>query len=240
MLDPGKYRTLFLDLDHTLCDTDSADRVGETFLADLIMRENISPETKCLKASKEFMKALYLGNQSCLREENEDESSYRSRLMQFCLASECDHPFSMELCMHWLNRLMEKRIEALQFFDGVLPLLRIFRQKYQLLILTNGPVYSQKPKIEQLRAHEYVDHIVMCGEYAWQKPDPRIFQEALKISGSTMEEVIHIGDSLKTDIQGANKVALDSVWISAGKSRKHNDPSPTCSVEKFTDLAEIL
>lgn len=40
-----------------------------------------------------------------------------------------------------------------------------------------------------------------------------MFEYALNITGLTPEEVVHIGDSLGSDIKGAYSVGIDTIWI---------------------------
>ena len=45
------------------------------------------------------------------------------------------------------------------------------------------------------------------------KPDPRIFAAALKLTGWRPERVIHVGDSLHSDVGGALAAGLRSGWV---------------------------
>ncbi|MBK9121225.1 MAG: HAD family hydrolase [Phycisphaerales bacterium] len=45
------------------------------------------------------------------------------------------------------------------------------------------------------------------------KPDPAIFEAALAETGWRRERVLHVGDSLHSDIAGARRAGLRSVWI---------------------------
>lgn len=50
----------------------------------------------------------------------------------------------------------------------------------------------------------------MSGAY---KPDTRIFKKALEVSGCLPEEVIHIGDSLRSDALGAQKAGIKPLLL---------------------------
>ena len=45
------------------------------------------------------------------------------------------------------------------------------------------------------------------------KPDPKIFEDALEITGWRRERVIHVGDSLHSDVGGALAAGLRSGWV---------------------------
>ena len=45
------------------------------------------------------------------------------------------------------------------------------------------------------------------------KPRKELFEFALKNTGLPAEQVVHIGDSLSSDIKGASSVGIKAVWI---------------------------
>ncbi len=48
------------------------------------------------------------------------------------------------------------------------------------------------------------------------KPRKEIFEMALTATGLSATEVIHIGDSLSSDIKGAHSAGIDAIWINRG------------------------
>jgi 2-haloacid dehalogenase/putative hydrolase of the HAD superfamily len=45
------------------------------------------------------------------------------------------------------------------------------------------------------------------------KPRKELFEFALKSTGLSADEVVHIGDSLSSDIKGASAVGINAIWI---------------------------
>lgn len=45
------------------------------------------------------------------------------------------------------------------------------------------------------------------------KPRKELFEFALRSTGLSAEQVVHIGDSLSSDIKGASSVGINAVWI---------------------------
>ena len=45
------------------------------------------------------------------------------------------------------------------------------------------------------------------------KPRKELFEFAFNRTGLKPNEVIHIGDSLSSDIQGANAVGINAIWV---------------------------
>ncbi|GJL78695.1 MAG: hypothetical protein NPINA01_16840 [Nitrospinaceae bacterium] len=65
------------------------------------------------------------------------------------------------------------------------------------------------------------------------KPDQKIFEEALKLSGVRGEEACHIGDEPLTDIEGARKVGVDAILID--RSDRHANFS-SAKVRTFMEM----
>lgn len=48
------------------------------------------------------------------------------------------------------------------------------------------------------------------------KPRKELFEYALEHTGLSAEQVVHIGDSLSSDIKGASSVGINAIWINRG------------------------
>lgn len=48
------------------------------------------------------------------------------------------------------------------------------------------------------------------------KPRKELFEYALKATGLEAEQVVHIGDSLSSDVKGASAVGIDAIWLNRG------------------------
>ena len=66
------------------------------------------------------------------------------------------------------------------------------------------------------------------------KPAPKIFQSALEKHAVDPEEAIHIGDSLRDDVEGATKAGLQALLL----NRKGRDATP--GVRSIRTLDEVL
>ena len=48
------------------------------------------------------------------------------------------------------------------------------------------------------------------------KPWKELFELALKETGLRADQVVHIGDSLSSDVQGADQVGISAIWVNRG------------------------
>lgn len=93
---------------------------------------------------------------------------------------------------------------------------------YKLVIVTNGAPSLQ---LEKLRITPeivpYFDHIIISGNVGEGKPGRAIFDQALRLAEVSADDAWMVGDNLKTDILGANRAGIHSIWI-----QHHDDTVP--------------
>ena len=104
---------------------------------------------------------------------------------------------------------------------GAENLVRYLAKKYPLTVVTNGFIEVQYEKFDKSGLRDCFAHIVLSEEVGCQKPSPRIFEEALRMNGLSADDVLMIGDSWTSDIQGAINAGIDQLWI-----RKTSEPLP--------------
>ena len=124
--------------------------------------------------------------------------------------------------------------------EGAEALVRYLAEKYPLTVVTNGFVEVQYEKFDRSGLRDCFTHIVLSEEVGCQKPNPRIYEKALRMNGVSAEEAVMIGDSWNSDIQGAINAGIDQIWI-----RKSQDPLPegqsaTYIVKSLAEVMEIL
>jgi putative hydrolase of the HAD superfamily len=84
---------------------------------------------------------------------------------------------------------------------------------WSFAVVTNGPTRQQTLKVEAAGLHLLADAVCVSEEVGAWKPDPRIFHEAARRAGTTLEGAWMIGDNLDADIAGAHGVGVRSVWV---------------------------
>ena len=114
------------------------------------------------------------------------------------------------------------------------------KKEFRLLLLTNGSPDLQHTKLKLTpELVPYFEHIVISGEYGKGKPDPGIFKHALSLMSLNNNEVIMVGDNLYTDILGANRTGIRSVWINH-HGAEAVDVKPTYEISRLGELEQIL
>ena len=124
--------------------------------------------------------------------------------------------------------------------EGAEELVRYLAKKYPLTVVTNGFVEVQYEKFDKSGLRDCFAHIVLSEEVGCQKPNPRIFEEALRMNGLQAEDVVMIGDSWTSDIQGAINAGIDQIWIRKSKDPLPEGQSATYLVHTLSEVMEIL
>ena len=67
--------------------------------------------------------------------------------------------------------------------------------------------------LENLELANHFKFILPSAVVGSAKPDKKIFEEALRLSGVQPHEACHIGDEVKTDIEGAKKLGIHPILL---------------------------
>ncbi|MFI3245853.1 MAG: HAD family hydrolase [Ferrimonas sp.] len=234
-------KAIFFDMDETLCGTSVADEQASQKFSDWIKQTypHIVDEQRF---SKRYLAGVYkqLNHEfPQLAALLPDEAHFRCELIRTLLAEQgihVDEPAARVALAYFDN----ERMAAFTFFSGVAELLVSLRKRYTLVVITNGPRFSQYPKLAAVNMADWVDHIIVGGDEPAEKPAASIFQKALDLAGVPPEQALHIGDSLACDIAGANAMGITSVWVDASGKGKLSDVLPNHRVRQVTELPEIL
>ncbi|TMO81387.1 haloacid dehalogenase [Pseudoalteromonas sp. S3776] len=92
--------------------------------------------------------------------------------------------------------------------DDVLKLLDNLAQHFTLVAITNGNV-----EIERFNLRDKFALVLQAGMHGKAKPHATLFDKAAAHLNVAKSEILHIGDSLDTDVQGANNAGCQSVWL---------------------------
>lgn len=72
------------------------------------------------------------------------------------------------------------------------------------------------------------------------KPRPELFVEALKRSKLNANEVIHIGDSIHSDVGGAQNLGISAIWLNRLNKQLPDGTSPEYICKYFNEVGTIL
>jgi len=209
-------KAIFFDLDETLCDTRKATDSAKAQLADAV-RERFGVDGVLLadryeagffRRWSDAQRARYLPII-----EQRGENGFRVQLIADLLLDMGAKGVDQAVTQALQDRFDRDRLAAFGFFPGIEDFLAEARRLFTTVVITNGPEFSQVPKIEAVNLAAHVDHIIIGGQEPEEKPARSIFEKALKLANCQAHEAIHVGDSLAADIAGAHGSRITSVWV---------------------------
>ncbi len=125
------------------------------------------------------------------------------------------------------------------FYPEAKPLLERLQGEVKLAIVTNGVSETQRSRLEIHDYERYFDAVVVSGEFGIAKPNPSIFNEALNLLGLSKDEnVMMVGDSLSSDMEGARISGLISCWFNPESDQDNTDVDYT--IKSLSELLDIL
>ncbi len=85
------------------------------------------------------------------------------------------------------------------------------------------------------------DHVVTSEGARAYKPRARIFEVALERLRAEPDQVVHVGDSLTADVEGAGRLGIRTVWVNRTRVvRGTGDPRPDHEIADLTPLPALL
>ena len=121
-------------------------------------------------------------------------------------------------------------------FDDAKEVLEYLKNKYKLVILSNGDGKQQRKKIEYTGLDKYFSYIVISSEVGYSKPEKEIFEIACKMVNSKPENCIMIGDKYKVDIEGSLNAGMYGIWINRNKEQSTYE----FQIEELNELIKYL
>ncbi len=224
-----KYKWLLFDLDGTLFDYDKGETVAFQKTFD-DFKINYKEEFLSIYDSinKQLWKKFELG-----QIEVEKLKVERFEL----LLDQIDHEVNPA---EFSNNYLVNLSNCTFLLDGVEELLRELDGKFKMMLITNGLKSVQRPRLKNSTIKNYFEDIVISEEVGSAKPDNKIFDIAFsKMNKPPKDEVLMIGDSLSSDIQGGINYNLDTCWLNV-KSLNSNGLAPTYEIKNISELKNIL
>ena len=84
------------------------------------------------------------------------------------------------------------------------------------------------------------DHVVTSEDAKSYKPRPELFERALDLLGVRRDGVLHAGDSLSSDVAGANSAGVPVAWVNRFARPRPPEVSLWAEVAGLAELADLL
>jgi putative hydrolase of the HAD superfamily len=117
------------------------------------------------------------------------------------------------------------KVENWIAFPDARPLIEdLIDRKFKLGLISNATELLRRV-MDNLDLTRYFETIVISAEVSVRKPDPRIFEIAVKNLQTPPNRAIYIGDKLAVDIQGASRAGLNTILLDRTGTYSGSSPS---------------
>jgi len=133
----------------------------------------------------------------------------------------------------------EQELFNISLFHEIPEILSELQQRFEIGIITNGPVKHQSNKIKALGLERFIpsDRIFISDGLGIAKPDPNIFLEVAKRVKGVPHEMLYIGDTWKNDVIGPIEAGWQAIWFNHRKRQRETDHQP---MSEITTLHELI
>ena len=97
---------------------------------------------------------------------------------------------------------------SIEYYEHAVEVLRTLRRRYVIGALTNG-----NADVRRLDIGPFFHFAIQAGELGSSKPEPAMFEEAMRRMRLRPGEIVHVGDHLENDVAGAKRLGWYTVWF---------------------------
>jgi HAD superfamily hydrolase (TIGR01549 family) len=126
---------------------------------------------------------------------------------------------------------MEDAVEVLQALHG----------KSRFAIVTNGLQAVQRSRLSHSAIKDYISALVISEEVGSAKPHAAFFETAsARMENPAKSDVLIIGDSLTSDIQGGVDYGIDTCWFNPTSEPRPEHLPITYEIKHLRELLDIV
>lgn len=198
-----RYQTLLMDADRTLFDFERSEAQAlERTLRDFSLPFSQEILKTYIQINEALWRKLELGEVS---RERLQTARFKGLLETLGTPGEPDK----------LNeRYVEHLGEGNFLLPGALEVCRRLSETCKLVLVTNGLHKAQTRRFQTSEIAPYFSGLFISEDLGCDKPDPAFFDAVLAdLNNPPRCQLLVVGDSLSSDIQGAANAGLDACWL---------------------------
>lgn len=226
----AKYNCIMMDIDNTLLDFDAAERKA---LLETLQQFSLPCDEAAVSRYHEINSSLWGElNKGKIRRDKlvvERFDRFVKEIGAAAKATELNRAYTEHLATH--ADVIPGAEEALQELAEVATMIAV----------SNGTESVERGRLKLSGFEKYFDDIFVSEAVGVSKPNPKIFQMAMRKLGiEHSDKVLVVGDSLSADIQGGVNAGLDTCWVNMNGMENESGLTPTYEVKALRELYPIV
>ena len=228
------YKHIFFDLDRTLWDFDAAAEVAFERIYDKYELKRLG-----IPSAHEFHEVYHPLNERLWEQYRANEITKDDlNRTRFVLPLEHYGIHDIALADHLSEDYVYWSPRIVRLVPGTMELLDYLKPKYHLHLITNGFQEVQHTKLSGSGLEPYFETLTVSEEVGVKKPNPEIFQYALRKAHATAAESLMIGDEMAVDIDGARLVGMDQILFNPSGQKVEGER--TYEVKSLLEIKGLL
>ena len=228
-----KYSTILWDADNTLLDFEYSMRMALQVAFAQFGMEDFLDDGKIAsyeKINNSWWKRLELG-------EVTKAELLNGRFVEFFALYGVTYPdpaeyrevFQIELGKHYA------------YIPGAKEVCEALKGKVAQYVITNGVTKTQLAKLSASGFMELMDGIFISEQIGVNKPDKGFFDAVFaQVSEKDLSKILVVGDSLSSDIKGANNAGVDACWYNPGAEKAKEEYRMIADIRHLEQLFDVL
>ena len=131
--------------------------------------------------------------------------------------------------------------DTIFFFPGAWETVNALKGKLLQCVVTNGTSIAQHRKLKNSGLGKIFDQVFISDEIGFEKPTVAFFDAVwAKIGKFDPDEVLIIGDSLTSDIQGGNNAGIKTCWFNPAGAPPPQNLRVDYDIRCISEVLEII
>lgn len=227
-----KYTTVFWDLDQTLLDFDrSMEYALQAVFAQYGLKINEEMTARYSVINRSYWLRLESGE---LSKEQVTVGRFRTFFEELGIT----HVSPEELNVDYQRELGS----VFFFMEGAKELVALLKERgYRQYVVTNGVNATQANKMRLSELDRIMDGVFVSELMGYPKPRKEFFDGCFAaLSDVDRNKCILVGDSLTSDMRGAENAGIASCWFNPEKQEKDVDVRTDYEIRRLEELISIL
>lgn len=238
----SQLETLFLDAGNTLISV-NFERVVQTLAHHNIQTTPTELERSEAAARPHLSRAIEED-----RDSTEGEKGFRRYVTHVLQQLPATRSLSIEEQLDLVSAItpeLFKPGQSLDLWNRVIPgvpeaLARLRDSGRQLIVVSNSDG-SIEGGLQDMGLAPYFTHILDSALVGVEKPDPRIFEEALRLAGTAPDRALHVGDIYDVDVVGAQNAGAHALLVDPFDDWPHEGGPASCErIPHISHLCDAL
>jgi len=131
--------------------------------------------------------------------------------------------------------------ETVVFYENALETVQVLKGKVLQCAVTNGTKVAQDGKLKNSGLDKELDHVFISEVVGVEKPNKGFFDAVFaEIGEYNKEEVLIVGDSLTSDIQGGVNAGIKTCWFNPKGVENTSALKPDYEIRDIGEVPEIV